>query len=195
MKWTEHEHAAYLKRQGYPPLKRDPQAPGQSATEGEFQAWVLDLANRNGWLAYHTYDSRKSGPGFPDLILVKGGVMIAAELKSADVKSMSLDQARWLAALGCVPGVRAVVWQPCDAESIIGQLETEEPSPDRWMATSYHEGRCNARLSIAGEVRSGGPGAALPSAHAGRRQLAPSRPWRCAGELIGGDLEERRAVQ
>ena len=127
MKWTEHEHAAYLKRQGKPnPLAVVP-VPDQSATEGEFQAWVLDLAKRNGWLAYHTYDSRKSGPGFPDLILVKGGVMIAAELKSADVKSMSLDQARWLAALGCVPGVRAVVWQPCDAESIIGQLESINP--------------------------------------------------------------------
>ena len=77
----------------------------------------------NGWLSYHTYDSRKSAAGFPDLVLVKAGVMIAAELKCEDVKTMPLAQTRWLAELSCVPGVRAVLWQPKDAESIIRQLE------------------------------------------------------------------------
>ena len=43
--------------------------------------------------------------GFPDVILVKEGVMIAAELKCEDVKTMPLAQTRWLAELSCVPGV------------------------------------------------------------------------------------------
>ena len=65
----------------------------------------------------------KSAAGFPDLVLVKAGVMIAAELKCEDVKTMPLAQTRWLAELSCVPGVRAVLWQPKDAEKIIRQLE------------------------------------------------------------------------
>ena len=128
MRMTAEEHAAYLKRQGRPnPLAVVP-VPDQSVTEGRIPG-VGARPRRAQRVARRTTptNSRKSGPGFPDLILVKGNVMIAAELKSADVKSMSLDQGRWLAALGCVPGVRAVVWQPKDAESIIGQLESVNP--------------------------------------------------------------------
>ena len=121
MRWTDEEHAAYLKRQGKPiPVGDDLLI---FRDEDEFQAWVLDLAERNGWLAYHPHDSRKSAAGFPDLVLVKAGVMIAAELKCEDVKTMPLAQTKWLAELSCVPGVRAVLWQPADCESIIRQLE------------------------------------------------------------------------
>ena len=39
--------------------------------EAELQRNVLSLAAMTGWLAYHTYDSRRSQAGFPDLVLVR----------------------------------------------------------------------------------------------------------------------------
>ena len=36
-------------------------------TEKGFQAAVVELARLRGWLVYHTYDSRRSAKGFPDL--------------------------------------------------------------------------------------------------------------------------------
>ena len=51
-------------------------------TETEFQAQVIELATTLGWLVYHTYDSRRSVYGFPDLVLVRCGRVIFMELKS-----------------------------------------------------------------------------------------------------------------
>ena len=40
-------------------------------TESQFQSAVIELAKLNGYrLIYHTHDSRRSVPGFPDLVLV-----------------------------------------------------------------------------------------------------------------------------
>ena len=39
-------------------------------TERQFQRQVLDLARLCGYRAYHTHDSRRSQPGFPDIVLV-----------------------------------------------------------------------------------------------------------------------------
>jgi len=48
--------------------------------EAQFQQQVLQLARLNGWWCYHTYDSRRSQPGLPDLILIRERV-VWAELK------------------------------------------------------------------------------------------------------------------
>jgi hypothetical protein len=40
-------------------------------TEGEMTQLLLDIAERTGWeKRYHTYDARRSAPGFPDWVLV-----------------------------------------------------------------------------------------------------------------------------
>ena len=69
-------------------------------SEKAFQAEVLKRANQFGWLAYHTFDSRRSQEGFPDLVLVRGAVCIFLELKS-DSKSAkeSPEQKAWIKAL------------------------------------------------------------------------------------------------
>lgn len=64
-------------------------------TERELQDAILELAKVRGWLAYHTHDSRKSQPGFPDLVLVRDGRLIFAELKSAKGQ-VSPAQRVWL---------------------------------------------------------------------------------------------------
>ena len=51
--------------------------------EKKLQAVVLELARRSNWLAYHTFDSRRSEPGFPDLVMVRSGRLLFVELKSA----------------------------------------------------------------------------------------------------------------
>ena len=41
-------------------------------TEAQFQEAVVQLARLTGWLVYHTFDSRRSQAGYPDLTLLKG---------------------------------------------------------------------------------------------------------------------------
>lgn len=54
--------------------------PGLS--EKSFQATVTEAARVLGWRVYHTFNSRRSSPGFPDLVLVRNGRLVFAELKS-----------------------------------------------------------------------------------------------------------------
>lgn len=79
-------------------------------TEKEFQTQVIALAKLNGWLVYHTHDSRRSEPGFPDLVLVKGAQLIFAELK-LDYARTSIEQDRWIDALSHTPA-RVLVLRP-----------------------------------------------------------------------------------
>ena len=67
-------------------------------TEKQFQGQVLDLARLFGWRAYHTFDSRRSAAGFPDLVMVRDGRLIFAELK-ATAGRISADQFAWMQAL------------------------------------------------------------------------------------------------
>jgi hypothetical protein len=50
-------------------------------TEKQLQGAVVELAKRLGYLVYHTFDSRRSNPGWPDLVLCKPPRLIFAELK------------------------------------------------------------------------------------------------------------------
>lgn len=82
-----------------------------AVTEAELQANVLELADRRGWLSYHTHDSRRSAAGFPDLALVRGDRLVFAELKR-EGRYPTPAQRTWLAALGQVAGVESYLWRP-----------------------------------------------------------------------------------
>jgi hypothetical protein len=79
--------------------------------EETLQAQIIELATMLGWMHFHPYDSRKSVPGFPDLVLAheRTGALIFAELKS-DSGRVTRDQRRWLGVLGMRH--TAVVWRP-----------------------------------------------------------------------------------
>jgi hypothetical protein len=83
-------------------------------SEKQFQAVVVASAQRHGWLVYHTYDSRRSEPGYPDLHLVhvRAGQSVFRELKT-ETGRLSAQQTLWLGALNAV-GVDADVWRPMD---------------------------------------------------------------------------------
>ena len=83
-------------------------------TEAVFQGLVLDMAETFGWEVFHDGDSRRSNAGFPDLVLVKDGRIIFAELKREKGAYPSKAQMNWLALLGQAAGdnVMAVLWRP-----------------------------------------------------------------------------------
>ncbi len=65
-------------------------------TEKAFQAQVLTLARLWGWRCYHAHASRRSAPGFPDLVMVRP------------------EQRGWLDALDRCKGIEARLWRPRD---------------------------------------------------------------------------------
>jgi len=81
-------------------------------TEKAFQAQVMQLAKICGWWCYHTFDSRRSQPGFPDLVLIRAPKIVFAELKSEKGK-VSQDQELVLAQLE-LSGMDVRIWRPSD---------------------------------------------------------------------------------
>ena len=79
-------------------------------TEAALQRAVEECARALGYMVYHTYDSRRSEPGYPDLCLVRGDRLIYAELKSARGRVKPAQHA-WLAALAAA-GAETYVWKP-----------------------------------------------------------------------------------
>lgn len=82
-------------------------------TEAHFQRAVLRLAKLYGWWSYHTFDSRLSTHGWPDLALCRSPRLILAELKSERGR-VSDAQRAWLDALGSCSGVEVYLWRPSD---------------------------------------------------------------------------------
>jgi hypothetical protein len=86
-----------------------------SLTEDQFQSQVIQLAKLHGYeLIYHTHDSRRSQPGFLDLVLISTRRKLALfrELKTETGK-VSKDQLAWITGMQLV-GLNAGVWRPSD---------------------------------------------------------------------------------
>ena len=81
--------------------------------EKDFMESIVQLARSTGWLVYHTYDSRRSEPGFPDLVMTKPKRLVIAEIKTEKGKT-SKHQDKWLETLGTARGVEVKVWRPSD---------------------------------------------------------------------------------
>lgn len=90
-------------------------------TEKQLQDDVVELASYCGWEHQHQYDSRRSDPGWPDLVLCRPPELLIVELKS-DRGRLSRDQKRWLDRLQQC-GVEVAVWRPRDWEQIVARLQ------------------------------------------------------------------------
>ena len=89
----------------------------EALTEAQFQTLVIEMATDiYKWEVFHDGDSRRSNAGFPDLVLVKDGKLIFAELKREKNAYPSKAQMNWLAKLRDVgnssDNVLAVLWRP-----------------------------------------------------------------------------------
>ena len=79
-------------------------------TEKELQANIVRLATFRGWYHYHTYSSKKSVRGWPDLVLCKPPKLLFVELKSARGR-LTPDQEHWLNLLNQT-GAFTYIWKP-----------------------------------------------------------------------------------
>jgi hypothetical protein len=96
-------------------------------SEADFQQRVLDYAQRCHWRVAHVRAAQvRNGrwatpvtgdPGFPDLVLARAGVVLLAELKSADGKFRP-GQAEWLDAADA----HGRLWRPGDWKAIVDEL-------------------------------------------------------------------------
>jgi hypothetical protein len=84
-------------------------------TEAQLMSAVIETAQRFNWKVHHTRPAQyQSGrwatpiqgdPGFPDLVLVRDGVVLFVELKSSKGR-VRPEQMRWIVELG------GIVWRP-----------------------------------------------------------------------------------
>jgi hypothetical protein len=95
----------------------DPRLLAQISEEALLER-VRRLARLTGWHLYHTRDSRRSEPGFPDLLLVHpdSPIALAVELKRERGR-LSAAQTRWLALLAG-RRLRVGVWRPSHWDQI-----------------------------------------------------------------------------
>lgn len=91
-------------------------------TEKELLEEVRELAELNGWMFYHTFDSRRSTGGFPDCILVRPPDMLALELKVGN-RIATEAQLEWLIAFNKVQQVKAAVIRPKNLEKLAHLLK------------------------------------------------------------------------
>ena len=97
--------------------------------EADLQGRLVETAQLCGWLYFHAYRSDKSPEGFPDLVMVRDGALLALELKrglpeiAAMVRTDSgKAQLDWIAAIHQVPGCRAAVVSPENEAMAMGWI-------------------------------------------------------------------------
>jgi hypothetical protein len=116
MRWSEEQYRAYVTRGQPVPI-----------SEQAWQRTVQRLLDQHGFAyRYHTWNSRRSPSGFPDLIAVHhlaGRPLLAIELKT-DVGQVTPAQQAWLTALAGCTGVVAEIWRPANLEEIAARLRT-----------------------------------------------------------------------
>ena len=117
----------------YTPKRRRPPE-SRPIPEASLLHTLLHAAALLGYLAYHTYDSRHSHPGFPDLILVGHGMVCFWELKSATGYTTA-PQRHWQAALQAVddPHLDMRVIRPADLDAALRDLQG-------WKRETRHNG-------------------------------------------------------
>src|SRR5262245_22848890 len=114
--WSEAFYEDYCRRHG---LFRPPPEP---MSERAFMQAVRREALAHGWLFYHTFDSRRSAPGFVDCVLAKAGrPIILSELKTA-TGVVTIEQQRWHDTVAQASGVECYLWRPDDMAAIVATL-------------------------------------------------------------------------
>lgn len=96
-------------------------------SEREFTKQVIQFARLHGWKSLHIRAARTKdgwrtpvqgdGKGFPDLLLIRRGKIIIAELKVGKNKP-TIEQDAWLQSFGYVDGVGVYLWRPEDWDEI-----------------------------------------------------------------------------
>lgn len=91
------------------------------SSEVQLQTAVIELVKLYGGRHYHSYDSRRSPSGWPDLVIVFPGRSMFRELKTATGR-VTKDQQWWLDILQSA-GHDVGVWRPVDLRE--GRIPSE----------------------------------------------------------------------
>lgn len=118
--------AALSDRPPVPRLITPPAPPPANVSEAAFQALIVDLAERFGWVCWHDNDPRRNDAGLPDLLLLggpSGRSILWWELKTAKGRLRPEQAAMGERLLRC--GQRWAVIRPSDWEEIVTTLTKE----------------------------------------------------------------------
>lgn len=100
----------------------------EAESEKAFTQKIISTAKLMGWKVYHTWNSMHSEPGFPDLVMVRNGHLIFAEIKR-ERGEKTRTQKEWLDDLALLgydnPHVRTYLWRPSQWEGIVDTLKGE----------------------------------------------------------------------
>ncbi|MEU0443573.1 VRR-NUC domain-containing protein [Streptomyces sp. NPDC006186] len=113
------------------PLTINRAEPVTGTSEEQWRRQVRDIATRYGWrLQYHTADSRRSDPGWPDEVFghLRQRRTLFVEFKT-DTGRIRPAQREWLAHLAD-SGFEVAVWRPRDLPTVLQVL-----GPARQRAT------------------------------------------------------------
>lgn len=117
MRWSEAQLEQYLRRGQPVPM-----------SEAHLLAIVRAALKRVNYLTYHTHLSKRSEPGFPDLVAVpdplfhrRDCTLYLLELKRDDERP-TLAQQHWLDALARVERVEAHLLRPSGLEVFLARL-------------------------------------------------------------------------
>lgn len=94
-------------------------------SERDWQRLVVDFATLHGWWTYHTNNSLRSNPGWPDLVLARPGEVLFVELKREDGK-VTAAQGRVLELLESA-GCETHVWRPSHEREVFARLARRRP--------------------------------------------------------------------
>lgn len=122
------EFLARVDPDGLAELEQDKPKAKRQHPERDFQSWIVyKVAQPLGWLHFHDYRSDKSTPGWPDLVLVRGGRLIFAELKAKPGLKPSHYQKIWMESLQetCA---EVYLWDPTMEGEIVEVLLDAEPN-------------------------------------------------------------------
>ena len=99
-------------------------------SEKQFQQQIVDLARMQGWKVHAVWNSRHSPAGWPDLFMIRNGVVLAWEVKREDGRANPTEAQRaWLHELRQIPGMRwwnAMVVRPSSWDFIVSILSGSE---------------------------------------------------------------------
>jgi len=93
----------------------------RAMTEKCLMQAILDAARLLGYRCYHPFDSRRSTPGFPDVVCLKDDRCVVYETKTERGKPTPA-QLDWLAAFNAA-GIPAKIVRPSDLDDVLEELQ------------------------------------------------------------------------
>ena len=107
--------------------------PNSAMKEADLQRTIVTAARDFGWLAYATFSSVRSEPGFPDLVLVRPPRLIFVECKTMKARLSKgrmnkagtrrlPGQEDWAEALEACPGAEYWLVRPIDLTGFIDRI-------------------------------------------------------------------------